>query len=343
MSNNKTKINDNSYAEFTAALKSGDIGNLYIFHGEERYLLDHCLSGLRSFICKDGLDSFNYKRYDGNNIPIEELDEAIETFPSFADRTLIEVHDFDIFSNNHRDKMCLILSDLPDYVCLVFIYTTILFKPDGRLKITKDILKNAEVIDFCPQEKSKLLKWITRHFQDAGKSIAMEDAEYLAYITGGLMTTLYGEIGKVAAYATTSFISRQDINKVVTPAFDAVAYKLTDSVITSNYKQALQLLDELFQMREAPQKLIYSISLRMRQLLIAKVCQDRGIGKSEFMKMCDIRYEIQARTLIDRARSISISKCRNYIIECSQTALELNSTTAPESRMVELIGKLSTL
>jgi len=343
MSNSKTKNSNDSYMELTSALKAGNISKLYIFHGEERYLLDYSLEKLRSLICTDGFDSFNYKRFDGKKIPLEELCDAVETFPAFADRTLIEVHDYDIFMSSHRDRVLEILSDLPDYVCIIFVYNTIPYKPDGRLKTTKDLLKYADVVEFNPQEKSKLLNWIKRHFADAGKNISTDDAEYLAYITGGLMTTLYGEIGKVAAYATTSSVSRADIDKIVTPVPNAVAYKLTDSIINRNHKQALRLLDELFQMREAPQKLIYSISLRIRQLLVAKVCLDRGIGKTEFMKMCDIRFDIQARTLIDTARNISLSKCCNYIIKCSQIALELNSTAQPEARMTELLVTLAAL
>jgi len=345
MSYNNTKKNsgNDSYKTLTAALKSDTVGRFLIFYGEERYLLEDSLTNLRSLLCPDGLDSFNYKRFSGNSVSSEELNEAVETLPAFADRTLIEVHDYDIFLSSNRDKMCEILTDLPDYVCIVFIYSTIEYKPDGRLKITKEILKNADVVEFCAQENSKLIDWIGRHFTNAGKSISRPDAEYLIFVTGGLMTNLNGEIEKVAAFATTGQVSRNDIDTVVTPVLDAVAYKLTDAVINRNHKRAIEILDELFQMREAPHKLIYSISMRMRQLLAAKICIEKSIGKSDFMNMSGIRYDIQARTLIDTARKTTVSNCKKYILECSKTAFELNSTSEPESRMIELIGKLSTI
>jgi DNA polymerase-3 subunit delta len=330
-----------NYESLVAAIKSGQVGNFYIFHGEERYLLERCLSGLRTLLCPDGLDGFNYKRYEGKTLAFDELEDAINTFPAFADKTLVEIHDFDIFKGDQRIKLSGIFSELPDYVCLVFVYSTIEYKPDGRQKINKEILKYASVVEFAVQEQDKLTRWIKRHFTDAGKSISTEDAEYLAFITGGLMATLHGEIEKTAAYAKSDYVGRKDIDAVVTPILDAVAYKLTDAIINREHKRAVLLLDELFRMREAPHKLMYSISLKMRHLLAARICIDNKSGKADLMDMCGIRHEFQAGAVMSTARKATLADCRDAVLYCSETAFELNSSPEPESRLTELVAKLA--
>ena len=329
------------YSELTKDISSGEVKRFYIFHGEERYLLERSLAGLRALLCPDGLDSFNYKRFDGKNVPVEEIEDAINTLPAFADKTLIEIHDFDIFKSDEKQRLCDMFSDLPDYVCIVFIYSTVEYKPDGRQKINKEILKFASVIDFVAQEQDKLVKWIKRHFQDAGKNINTNDAEYLAFITGGLMASLNGEIEKTAAYSKNETVSRSDIDAVVTPVLDTVAYKLTDALVSRDNEKALQILGELFQMREVPHKIIYSISLKMRQLLAARICIERGLDRAALMEMCSIRHDFQARTLMSTAGKASLSDCRNAVLYCAETALELNSSAEPESRMIELVSKLA--
>jgi len=326
---------------FLTALKSGQPEKCYIFHGEERYLLERCLSNLRTLLCPDGLDGFNYKRYEGRGLTIDEIENAIDTFPMFAERTLIEIHDFDIFKNDSKQIICDLLSDLPDHVCIVFIYSTIEYKPDGRQKINKEILKHVSVVDFVIQEQDKLVKWIKRHFSDCGKKISTADAEYLAFITGGLMASLNGEIEKTAAYSKHESITRKDIDAVVTPVLDTVAYKLTDALVSRDNQRALRTLDELFQMREAPHKLMYSISLKIRQLLVARICVENKLDKSSLMQMCNIRHDFQAKTLITTANKATLADCRNAVLYCSSTALELNSGTDPESRMIELVTKLA--
>jgi len=331
----------NTYDLFLASIKSGQPEKCYIFHGEERYLLERNLSNLRALLCPDGLDSFNYKRFEGKGLTVDELENAIDTFPVFADKTLIEIHDFDIFKNDSKQIICDLLSDLPDYVCIVFIYGTIEYKPDGRQKINKEILTYINVVEFIVQDQDKLIKWIKRHFLDCGKKISSADAEYLAFITGGLMASLNGEIEKTSAYAKGDEITRKDIDSVVTPVLDTVAYKLTDALIDRDNKKALRILDELFQMREAPHKLMYSISVKMRQLLAARICIENNLNKSEFMKMSGIRHEFQARSVFGIAGKTSLPDCRKAVLLCSAASLELNRTSDPEAGITEFITKLA--
>ncbi|MCL2820509.1 MAG: DNA polymerase III subunit delta [Oscillospiraceae bacterium] len=335
----KTK-NDSSYPDLISAIKAGSLDKLYIFHGEERYLLDRCLISIRELLCPGGLDSFNYKRFDEKNLPIDEFEDAVNTMPAFAEKTLIEIHDFDVFKNTSKERLCDFLSDLPDYVCVIFVYNTVEFKPDSRLKINKEILNFVTVVDFMTQEQDKLVNWIKRHFKDAGKNISTGDAEYLAFITGGLMTVLNGEIEKTAAYSKTETITKTDIDAVVTPVLDAVTYKLTDALINKENKKAVRILGELYQMREAPHKIMSAIAIKIRQLLAARICLDNKLGKTELMNMCNIRHEFQARNLMATAGKTTLADCRKAVLFCSETAMELNSTAEPEAGMTELIAKL---
>jgi len=315
---------------------------LYIFHGEERYLLERSLDTLRKLLCPDGLSSFNYNYFDGNTLTVDEFENAVNTFPAFAEKTLIEVHDFNLFKGDARERFCKIFADLPDYVCIVFVYSTIEYKPDGRQKLNKELLKHINVIDFVAQGQDRLVKWIRRHFADAGKSISTNDAEYLSFITGGLMVNLKGEIEKVAAYSINDTISKQDIDAVVTPVLDTVTYKLTDALVNRNNKHALQLLDELFQMREAPHTLIYSISLKMRQLLAARICIENKLTKTKLIELTGIRHEFQARLLMNTASKTTLSECRFAVLSCASTAFELNSSsTDSESQIIELVTRLA--
>jgi len=337
----KQKSGSDGYKTLTEAITAGKPDRFYIFYGEERYLLERALGALRKLLCKNGLDGFNYKRFDGKGLTAAELDDAVNTFPSFAERALVEVHDLDIFKDEQKEMFYLILSNLPDYICLVFIYDTIPYKPDARVKINAQILGNANVVEFGIQEHSKLIAWISRHFVAAGKKITAQDSEYLALITGGYMSSLYGEIGKVAAYAKEEKITRADIDAVVIPVLDTVAYKLTDALASRDHAKAMSILDELFQMHEAPHKLIFSISLKMRQILAARICLDNGSGAMELMVICGMKEEWKARPLLETARRMTLDECKAAVLACAETAYELNSSPEPEARMVELILKLA--
>ena len=334
------KSSNDSYKSLASSIAAGQIGRLYILHGDERYLLERSLGEIRQHICPHGIDGFNYKRFEGKYILADDLGDAIDTLPAFSERTLVEIHDFDIFKSEQKNRICDILSNLPDYICIVIVFDTVAYKPDGRQKLDKQILDLAEVIEFTVQEQNNLVKWIKRHFKDAQKLISTVDAEYLVHITGGYMSALHSEIGKVAAYAKGETVTRADINAVVIPVLDTVAYMLTDAIIRHDHAVAMRVLDELFQMQEAPHKLIYSISLKMRQLLAARVYIENNLGKNDLIKLCGIRHEFQARSLLDTARRATLGNCREAVLLCSQAAYDLNNSSEPETRLTELIVKL---
>jgi len=333
------------YKRLAESLTGGQASRFYIFHGEERYLLERSLDQLRKLLCPGGLDGFNYKRFEGKNITIDDIDDSINTLPAFADRTLVEIHDFDIFKSDDKKKLGELFSDLPDYACIVFIFNVIAYKPDGRTKADKEILKNADIVEFTVQGQDSLVKWIKRHFKDAGKTIGTVDAEYLVLITGGYMSAIFSEIGKTAAYAKGDVITRKDIDAVVIPILDAVVYKLTDALMRRKYTLAMRILDELLRMREAPQKLLFNISLKMRQLLAARICIESSLDKNALIEMCGIRHEFQARSLMDTARETTLKVCRDAVLLCADTAYALNSSAEPEAHLTELVlsfAKLTT-
>lgn len=337
------KKDDSQYEALRLAINEKNPKNLYIFHGEEKYLLETYLKKLRNVLLSDDFEEFNYKRFDGKGLTSQTLIDAVDALPVFGERTLVEVHDFDIWKCTEDMRKCLmeIFEDLPKYVCIVFVYDTIEYKPDGRQKLAHSLKKYGRVVDFALQDQSKLLKWIQAHVSALGKSMDSNTAEYLAFITGGLMTTLNGEIEKVCAYAKSNAITKADIDAVVTPVLDAVSFKLTDAIVKGSYNESAKLLDDLLRMREPPHKLIFVISLKLRQLLAARVCLDNGLREKALMSMCGIHYDFQARALIQSARRTTLSRCRKAAALCAQTAFEMNSGSEPETALTELLIKLA--
>lgn len=339
------KKNDNTeYVALKQAIRNNCLENLYIFHGEERYLLEHYLREIKKNILTPDFEDFNYKRFEGKAMTIADLSAAIDALPVFADRTLIEVYDFDLFraSEEQKQQFFQIISDFPEYAHLIFVYDTIEFNLDGRVKLNNSIKILFHNVDFQLQEQSDLINWIHRHFKNQQKRIDRATAEYLAFITGGLMMNINCEIEKISAFSKSDTITKECIDAVVTPVLDAVTYKLTDALAAGNFDLSAQLLDELIQMREPPHKLLYSISLKMRQLLVARICLELGKGYHDLMEICGIRYEFQAKNLFGSARFTSAHWCKIAVIQCAETALAMNSTGENnEALLIDLLIMLA--
>lgn len=337
------KTDATEYNALKLAVSSGQLGRFYIFHGEERYLLEFYLEQIRKLLVGNDFAEFNYKRFAGQGISVDELAAACDMLPAFAERTLIEVTDFDLFKANDevKQKLIQLISDLPDYVCLIFVYDVIEYNPDGRQKLAAIIKKEAKVVEFSVQEQSEIVKWTKKHFSANGKKIDTPTAEHLVFITGGLMTALNIEIDKVSSSTNDDTITRAHIDALVSPVLDAVTYKLTDHIANSDFNAASAVLFDLLSMREPPHKLMFSISLKLRQLLAARLCLEGGRGEKALMDLCGIRFDFQARNLIASAKKITLEDCKRSVILSAETAYRMNLGGDPEDQLVELIIRLA--
>lgn len=321
-------VNRNTgYRELKKSLSDGNIGNLYIFCGEEKYLQEYYLGRLRKVLLTDGLWEFNHKRFDAGNFEMSLLEEAVNALPVMSEHTLIEIHDYNIFkaSEDKREEFLKLIEDIPEYTCLVLVFDTAEFAVDKRIKHNSKILKMFKIVEFNIQEQTDLVNGIRRRYKALGKDIDNQTAEYLIFITGGLMNRIISEIEKTAAYTKGAVITKDSIDAVTVPVLDAAAYKLTDALMQRKFDIAAEIMNTLLEMQEAPHKILYSISLKYRQLMAAKACIKEGKNTSELMNVCNIRYEFQARGLMQSAAKISMEACCRYVKICSEAAFRLNN------------------
>ena len=123
----------------------------------------------------------------------------MDCLPMIAERTLIEVTDFDLFKAGEKEEYIRILSNLPDYCCLVFLYDVLEYKPDARTKLAQAVKAHGTAVNFARQSPRELADWVRRHFKAQGKDIDPRLCEELIFLCGDLMHSLQQEVGKIAA------------------------------------------------------------------------------------------------------------------------------------------------
>ena len=333
-----------SLNQLKADLKAGQFGRLYLFHGEEHYLRDHYLQMLRSKLLDGPAEEFNYHRFTQENMDFEMLADAVEAMPMMAEYSMVQVDDCDLskLSESNRDALVRILSDIPDYCVLVFVFDSVELKFDGRQKKLKEVIDGGLTVEFARQSQRELTTWIRRHFRSHGKEIGDKLCEYLTFITGGTMTALGSEIGKIAAYASGAEITMQDIHAVVTPVLDAEVFDLTDAIAEGDYEKALLKLRTLMQMQQEAIPLLAAIGGQMRRLLYAKTAMREGKGETgvaELLKLSMGRapHSYVLQKTITTARLVSDAFCAKAVTLCMEADAQLKRFSGDDQRTMELL------
>ena len=161
--------------------------------------------------------------------------------------------------------------------------------------------------------------WITRHFRAHGKSVTDELCQYLIFRTDGLMTTLGGEIDKIAAYQEGEAITRGAIDAVVIPALSAQTFDISDAVVNRDFEKALFKLQELYAMQTDPIVVLGAIGAQLRRLYYARVILSSGGGQKELMELTGVTFvggatqQLAFHTYFeDNGRPLSMRGCTGY-------------------------------
>lgn len=322
-----------------AAIKEKTPQRLYIFHGEETFLLNHYLQQLKKLLVDDLTESFNFHRLNNEIFDIQTFADAVENLPMMAEFTMVQVDDIDLFKLNEadRNKMSEILDDIPEYCTVVFTYATVSWHPDKRQKKFYTVIEdNATVVEFAKQEQRDLIAWITRHFLANQKRISPDLCAYLIEITGGTMTALSGEIKKICAYSGAETICKADIDAVVEPVLDAVVYQMTDFLGQKRYAQALEKLQQLLKMQEDPIAILGAVGGHLRRISMARTLMDQGKPYGELMSMYRMS-DYPARKLMDSARRFSPEFCKKAAELVLETDYRMKTSFDEKERLLEML------
>ncbi len=266
--------------ELKADLKAETLKNAYIFYGEETYLRQSYLDQVREALVPAGFEEFNYHRLGGKGLSMQALQEAVEAMPMMAQHTLVTVTDLDIFKldMSARGAFIEIISDIPEYCTVIFIYDLVAYKRDGKMKkLVAALDEHVREVEFCQQcNRELLLRWIKRRFAADGHDIDAATADHLLFTCGSLMTDLLPEIGKVSAFAKGQSVTIADINAVVEPRLEARVFDMTRAITAGSYNEAAHILGELLRQRTEPIMILAAVGKELRQLYTARMALDAG-------------------------------------------------------------------
>ena len=322
-----------------AAIKGKMPARLYIFHGEEVFLLNHYLQQLKKILVDNLTESFNFHRLNNENFDIQTLIDGVENLPMMAETTMVQIDDIDLFKLNEadRNRVAELLSDIPEYCTVVFTYETVAWKPDKRQKKLWSVLdENAAIVEFAKQEQRDLIAWVTRHFLAEKKRISTDLCAYLIEMTGGTMTALSSEIKKICAYSGAEEICRSDIDAVVEPVMDAVVFQMTDLLGQGEYARALEKLQQLLKMQQEPIAILGAIGGHFRRISTARTLLDNGKQAGELAGLYSMG-DYAARKTMDTARRFRPEFCKAAAELIMETDYRMKTSFDEQERLLEML------
>ncbi len=273
-------------------LKEGKLNSIYLFYGEEKFLLESCLKKIKKLF-GEIIIGINYIQIDENNI--EQLISNIET-PSFGyEKKLIIIKNSSLLKKESKKKNAK-LTELQDKIFNYFTnniteikkYNVIVFIEEEIEKnnLYKIIEKEGIVCNFEKQKQAELVKRLKIIFNAYKVNIDNDTLKYLIEECSSGMQELINESRKLIEYAgENGIISKSDIDLLCIKQIEAVIFTLTDSLGKKDIKKALEILKNLIYNKEPIQKILITLYNHFKKLYITKIALENNLNVAEVLKL----------------------------------------------------------
>lgn len=268
-----------SIVELEKRLNEQKLSSMYLFWGEEKYILDNCVKKITKLF-GETVKGINYITIDESNV--QEIISDIETLAFGFEKKLIVAKNTGLFKKEGRKKNIETeklkekieayinhnIEEINESVVLVFIE-----EEAEKGKLLDIIDKNGLICKFDEQKPLELQKRLKAICNLYKVSIDSSTLQYFIECCGTNMQVLINEIRKLIEYVgTNGTIKREDIDKLSIRQIESIIFDLTDSLGQKNVSKALEVLHNLIYTKEPIQKILLTLYNHFKKLYIVKLC-----------------------------------------------------------------------
>lgn len=298
------------YEQLRNEIKNGNIASLYIFEGQEQYLIEFCIEEIKKRLIEPWAEMLNFKSYAF--LPeIGEATDFIETLPVMSERKMVVFRRCGMFGNiKNRAQWQKLLCELSPEVCVI-IWDEEQKKPTA---FRKEIGNAAVTVSFPLQSEGSLRTWITKIAAASQKNIAPAEAVYLAASLGRKMQPIRTELEKIIAFSKSSDITREDIDSVIVKPADESVFSLIDAIFDGKREQCYKLIYSLCARRQEPVAIISLFAGQLITMYRAKL--HLLSGKTAQQTVREIGGGYAAEKCVRRAVKIKAENIEHLINLC---------------------------
>jgi DNA polymerase-3 subunit delta len=241
---------------------------IYLFHGEEDYLIDEKISGLKKGIVNPSL---NVEQIEGDEDNLPKIISALQTQPFFGGDKLIIIYDIDLKSKIW-EPLIESLKIISPGVKVVF-WAAAVHRASKIYKFLDNAGEVCEFKAFADWQQDELVRWIGGRVKLAGKEIDQSAAIELQEICGNRLRKLSSEIEKLVTYlGDRKKIGQADVEALASAGVKNT-FALSDALADKDLPRSLSTLEVLFRNKFQVFPLLALMASQFRTML-----QIKGLG-----------------------------------------------------------------
>ena len=280
---------------------------IYLVYGEQFPLVSKRVKKLITSILPDGIDEFNYVRFNAKEVTVQEIAYECSLLP-FGDRKVIRVDNpyflgsikerISIEKDQEYKELVKYIENPNDMVDIIFVLES--KSVNKKNEIYKLIEKHGKVLFEEGLSLDTLSQTGRIYFQRKGVDISEEALKLLLERTGDNVSQFIQEADKLVLYKKT--IGVDEVHEMVPIPLEQNAFIICDSLITNQINKAIKTYRDLLILKEEPVRLVALLATQFR--LYAQISYLYSIEKNNqediatLLKIHPYRVKLMCRNLV---------------------------------------------
>ena len=324
---------DNEINLLKKQIKENKIDKLYLFFGEEKFLIDKYIKDITNLVPDMGFPEFNRIVIDGAEASLSDVSDAVDSFPMMSDKKLIIITDTGAFgaktSAETKEYYTAIFGKITDDTVLIIREENV----DKRSTVYKSIKKSGTVVEFKNLSDTDLVAWVIRRAHREDKKITRENAELLVSICEKGLGYLENEIIKLCSYCENE-ITEPAIKKLASKSLEAKVFDLCDYIMAKDADKALALLSDLKINKESPYAILYLFYSSFEKILKTQLLIKSNMSKRDIVSSLSVPFSV-ADKYINAAKGFKQSEIISLIISVPEFDLSIKRGEIEQWKAVE--------
>lgn len=266
-----------------AALKEGAFAPLYLFYGEEDFLVDELVSQLIERASDSATRSFNLDVLSGSEHDARAVLAVASAYPMMGERRVVIVKEYEKIAN--KEPLLPLIERPVATTCLAFVGA----KPDFRQKVNKALRAAAVSVQCKPLYDDQIAGWIGARIRKLGKRVSPEACQLMQGYVSRSLREIQNEIDKLFTYVgEKADIGVDDVTQVVGMSRSWNIYELQRAVGARDIARSLEIGQRMTEAGESSIYIILMLTKYFQKLWIYPELASRGFSRQELARALEV-------------------------------------------------------
>ena len=307
----------------------------YLLLGEDSWSKGNYIHKVKEEVLVNGNEMMNFFEAQDKEIVINQIQDAIDTLPFFAEQKLILLRETGLFKAGKKDeteKFEKLIETLPDYIILLIDEKDV----DKRGKLYKLIKGKGEIIDFDFPGEEVIYHFLIEQSKEKKIVISEKDLRYFIQRMPQDMKYILGEWGKLLSYAEELAITKDIIDEICIFSLETRVFELVKKIVNHQGTEALEIYSRMIQSKESPIGILVLIARQFRIMYQVKYLLTNRVSLKEIAVQVKLPFFV-VKEMCDQVAYYQFKQLEEILEACLHADEDIKSGRLESSKCVEIL------